>query len=270
MDAVSIKKTSENFWQFNTLPAFSFWGVEMASDHSFYSCTHSGWGVATEAKEERKKEQGFFLRKEISLSGAEGVLLKEESLQEGEIVRTHSFEATKDSALLDFVSRYVFPKKMFESAHIDGKEIKHKDQNVYRQFSSGIGGTVVLKSNGYSVEIKIKEISCTSAFVPVLYVRDEPGNWVVHIRLLPKVFSKIVTKLNTRWYHRALPDWINKFLFSFCFGKHWLLYRGERKKQWGFMRKVRYRLLPLSAYPLATLQKGEVLSVCSSCRFEAN
>jgi hypothetical protein len=267
MCAPEITKTKNQEWKVGVLPAFIYWGVEMGSDHSFFSRTHSGWRVKQKTVKEHVLEDSFSLLQELELSRAQGILSIEEKCCDTEINRAHSFCAQESSLLLDFVSRYVFPKEVFEKVLIDGNKVVHKNQNIYHQVLASDQSSVELIGKTLQATIQIKEIDCPASFTPYLYVRDEPGAWIVHIRLLPKVYKEIVTKINARWYNRALPAWISRVLFSLCFGSHWLLYRGEKKRQWSFMRKAVYKLLPLSAYPLAEVKKGEKLSLISTCRF---
>ena len=155
--------------------------------------------------------------------------------------------------LLDFVMQFKFPKEDYLYGEINGQHITHKGQNIYYQHP-----TDSVSLSGLERRITITS-SSGGGFRHFMYIRDEPGYWVIHVRLLPPADSSTCLKLNTRWYNKALPFWIER-CFRLISSRH-LLYHGERRKQWSWFRKILYWLLPLSRYPLGHLDKGSTLSI---------
>lgn len=239
-------------------------GLETSDDLSFFSLNDRDWRSVSEILSEEYGDNKTNKKILLKMHSATGILDLQEEISEHNITRKHSFCAEENSLLLDFVSRYAFPKSLFGRAYIGGKTIKHSGFNIYHQFPTD---QARLEGDWCSVDIRILGTQTGDAFHKYLYVRDEPGKWVVHARLLPIKRSHIITKLNTSWYNRALPQWLHNIMFYIPGLSSILLYRGERKNKWSFLRKIIYKILPLSSYPLAHIKRGDSINIISSCSF---
>jgi hypothetical protein len=247
-----------------------FWGIEFADSRSFFSLKGTGQYISQEKFVEVCTESSCNSKRRIQMTDGKGVLSIDESESNGEIFRMHTFEATEQTELLDFVSRYVFPKAWFDSAVIHEKIILHKDENIYHQFPvDPEHNTIRFEGLSGGICIRVLQHEAPASFVPFLYVRDEPGFWIAHIRYLPTSDTSIVTKLNYSFYNKAIPAVWNHFL-SICGLKRRLLYRGEKKHSWTWLKKQSYRLLPLTSYRLGRLEKGEKIRLVSSCALVKN
>ncbi|MCX6715032.1 MAG: hypothetical protein NTX72_04410 [Candidatus Uhrbacteria bacterium] len=244
----------------------SLWGIEFADSRSFFTLTGKSQYLSQETLAHEQGESTLLLKQRIHLTDGEGVLtINEQDSMEG-VVRTHEFEAQKETHLLDFVSRYVFPKEWFDFAIIHGRRIEHQDQNIYYQFPlEGTHDTIQFVGPDGNITIRVSAFESPASFTPYLYVRDEPGSWIAHIRFLPSSDERIITKLNYSFYNKAIPSFFNALLLAVGL-KRFLLYRGEKKTSWSWMRKQWYRFLPLTSYRLGRLQAGEKVTFTTTCQ----
>jgi hypothetical protein len=241
------------------------WGIEFADARSFFTLKETGQFIAQKTIVETQADTSFFSSRNIQLTNGTGVLTIEEQVTSQGIFRAHTFEAQTETLLLDFVSRFVFPKEWFERAMIHGQTIVHEDQNIYYQFPlDAEGDQIQFEGKDGGVLIRVLKHSAPISFVPHIYVRDEPGYWIAHIRFLPCSDKTIVTKLNYSFYNKAIPAIWNRLLLA-CGMKRVLLYRGEKKQPWSFLKKQWYRSLPLTSYRLGRLRTGEKICVTSLC-----
>ena len=251
----------------NTTTDLPLWGIEFSDSVSFFTLfTPQAQFVQDNLESEHVTDTTLSRVRDITFHDAAGTLVQEEAIDGNELHRTHTFTCSQGSDLLDFVSRYVFPKELFHSATIAGNTIQHNDNNIYHQFAAAEGDVITLHGNS-DVSITINKLgTADGAFTPHAYVRDERGSWVVHIRLLPAHNTNTTTKLNAGWYNKALPAKMQKALQSIPGFKNWSMYRGERKEPWPFTRKLFYKLLPINSYPLAHLKKSQDCSIASTAR----
>lgn len=244
------------------------WGLECSDAVSFYSLKGQGQKYTESIIHIDCTPFACHAKRQLAFVGGSGILHTSMQVTGSVVDRTHSFHATQSTELLDFVMRFVFPKEMFDHAIIAGKTIIHEGQNVYHQYPlSDVCKDVDLIGVQEYVRITPESIECPDGFVPYLYVRDEPGFWVVHLRLLPRKPLRYVIKLNFSFYNKAIPEWIRQLL-AFTGFQSRLLYRGEKKIAWSKWRALVYRLLPLTAYPLGILQEDEEITVHANCQFQ--
>lgn len=194
----------------------------------------------------------------VELSPDNCFLLRQSREQsQNELRVTQEITSINGGPLLDVVLRLVFPEEAFCRASIAGTTIQHQGDNIYYQHPTD--ELYLETKTGQRLQITA---ASTGSWKQVAYVRDEPGSWVIHIRLLPPKAYQYVVKLNTRWYNRSLPHWISQVLWK-GFGTS-LLYRGERKKRWSLIKKAWYWLTPLSAYPIGNLKANQTLTISAN------
>jgi hypothetical protein len=69
-------------------------------------------------------------------------------------------------------------------------------------------------------------------FSPVVYLRDEPNDWILHFRALALAPSQFMLKGCSRWYNRPLPPGLQRLIFwAFPDLRRKLLYVRERFSQ---------------------------------------
>ncbi len=260
-----------DFTQINLLQSVSdLWGIEFADERSFFSLTGKSQFVSSVEKILEKTDRTLFSKQFIQLTNGQGFLTRNEIVSTEQIERMHQFEACSETYLLDFVSRYVFPKEWFDYAVIHGERVEHHNQNIYYQFPlDEAHDTIQFIGLKKIVQIRVTSLSAPSSFVPYLYVRDEPGFWIAHIRFLPSSDEKVITKLNYSFYNRAIPPVLN-FLLRIMGLQHRFLYRGEKKKVWSWVKKQFYRFLPLTSYRLGKIGVGERIEITSFCSLDSN
>lgn len=228
-------------------------GIEFADSKLFFTLFEKHRRVTV--FETIKKTENEFIGKAELKPQNKFDISKNIEIKENVLTQKQTIKTIQNGELLDFVSRFVFPKKIFTTALINNKKIKHAGLNIYHQYPVD---HVRMKGDNISLDI-YASVTKTPEWKQFAYVRDEPDSWVVHVRLLPVRKTRTIIKLNTRWYNKrihALPERMILLLFP-----NRLLYKGERKRAWNTMEKVLYWLLPLSAYKIGKLPKGKKLTI---------
>ena len=234
-----------------TLP----WGIETADTSGFFSL-EKGVGYRHKRIKENHKELEGDSRFVTQVEMPDGVWLLtiEDSIKsEKVIVRTAYLEALEDTLLMDFVMRFRFKKKYFESAEIAGNMLVHRASDVYHQYPVR---SAQLNGSKFSVNIIIENSIDSEVMSPNLYVRDHADEWVVHARMIPLKIEKVVVKICNSWAKtRALPDSISRPILGIPGVRNFLWYRNERKPY----PRILKRLFNPNAFPMAKLTKGDTL-----------
>jgi hypothetical protein len=242
-----------------------YWGLECSDAVTFYSLEGNGQHYAEQGVTVDCTPSECRSKRDLSFVNGSGTLNVSIAVDGNVIHRTHKFQATTQTELLDFVMRFVFPKTLFDKAVVAGDEVLHRDHNIYHQYAlSETCRDVVLTGSQLRVQIAPDTIDCPKGFKPHLYVRDEKGYWIVHVRLLPAESVRTVTKLNYSFYNRAVPQFAQRLLDVVGVSRR-LLYRGEKEVVWSKWRAFVYRLLPLTSYPLGVLDVGESITLNVRC-----
>ena len=157
-------------------------------------------------------------------------------------------QANIDSALDVVLSRITFSNKLFKSVSFKNKIHIHKNKNVYTYIdeispikSNNIYSENIIVSDlsdsKYQISLSFTINSITSGWNLKLYLRDEKGKWIIHLRLLPES-GDIVTKNCTTWCGtRALPTFFNSLLNKSNISSYFL-YRAENKPNGPIIRRI--------------------------------
>ncbi|WP_312518527.1 hypothetical protein [Anaerospora sp.] len=232
------------------------WGFETADSSAFFSL-EAGVGWRHQCLKEFYDSSLDHFTANIVTQMKEGkwelnIADKIESLNQ--VTRFVEAQCHEESIFMDFVMRFRFKKEHFEFAQISGKKIYHKASNVYHQYPVNV---VVLSGNQFDIKIKIMDSKVPSQMEPVMYVRDSDNEWVVHVRMLPKIYEKEVIKICTRWARtRPLPQPLSNLILKNKKLRNFLWYRGEvNPHNYNFPLK----LFNPSAYPMCRLARGTKL-----------
>ena len=203
------------------------WGFETADSSAFYSL-EDGLGYRYKVEEETYSHDDTTYKAKLITKMQEGKwkLRIDDNIKENTIMRKVEANTLEDSVFMDFVMRFRFKKEFIEYAKIADKKYYHSDTNVYYQYPVD---KVFLKGKGFDINISIIDKIVPEKMEPVIYVRDNKDEWVVHVRMVPKKWDKEVIKICTAWAGtRSLPQVISKPLLSIKAIKDALWYRGER------------------------------------------
>lgn len=232
------------------------WGIEAADSASAFRWSEKPLRLKqnfTPRKQSESESQGDI---DVIASEGEWHITYDETMSENVITRTHSLEAVTDTYLLDFVSRYRFKKKWFDSAKINRMDITKPLPFAYYQFrtkQAELFGQLTARVN-------VIDVNNAGLFDQVMYVMEKKDEWVIHARLLPKKASRYILKLCTPWFNKAVPDILARPFIRIEWIRDYLLYRGERilyKKPWS--------ALAPNVYKLAFLPRGTKITIQTRC-----
>lgn len=245
-----MKWTIEN----NTISALDFsgtnlikpWGIELADSSSFYSL-EDGFGLRYQILDQSLSSGDRTFKAKVKTRMSEGeweLSINDSIVDDKTVVRQSKLHCLKDTALMDFVVRFRFQSQYFNRGAISGREYEHRNTNVYYQFPTDRAS---LFGNKCSVTISILDCEMPSSFSPHLYIRDQEGEWVVHARMLPNAYDKVVIKLCNPWYDtRPLPQKVSDGILQIPGMKKALLYRCERNPYKGrIMRRINPQAIPI-------------------------
>lgn len=231
------------------------WGFETADSSAFFSL-EKGVGYRHTKRHESYSWSDTTYSAEITTIMQEGswALSIEDHIENNRIVRQCETLILEDSFLMDYVLRFRFPKSLVTSAEIYDRVFFHENSNVYHQFPTD---RVLLKCTEFEIAISVIESRVPANMEPVIYVRDSYDEWVVHIRMIPRVPDKEVIKICTAWAGtRPLPQWLSRIVLSSRHLREHLWHKGERKPYRSWL--VRKFLNP-AAFGMVRVGKGEKL-----------
>jgi len=209
------------------------WGFETADSSAFFSLEKNvGWRYKKLEEDYHFTDSKYEATVLTQMKEGKWELSIDEYILNETIIRKVEAKTLEDSFFMDFVMRYRFKKNIVEYAKIADKTIYHNDTNVYYQYPVD---NILLKCKGFDIKLNILDKIVPENMEPVMYVRDNYDEWVVHVRMVPRKWDKEVIKICTSWaVTRPIPQFLSNFLLSFKKIKYELWYRGERKpfKNW--------------------------------------
>lgn len=144
--------------------------------------------------------------------------------------RVLMIKALRHSSLMDSVLRFIIPKEQIKEARIGNTVIRHKRRNRYHQFPAD--SVQLTLWNGSVLRFTPDEMCLPKGFTPVVYLRDEPDDWILHFRALALHPSEYLLKGCTRWYNRPFPQVLQRLVFfAFPNLRQTLLFVRERVSQ---------------------------------------
>lgn len=229
------------------------WGFETADSSAFFSL-EEGIGYRHEILEKSINTTDISFNAQYVVRMKEGLWkleIEDEIHSSNRISRKAILTCLEKSCFMDFVLRFRFRKSFYPIAKIAGKEIPHKNSNIYHQYP------VLEAALPPNLHLRVVDYCNSKQLSPFMYVRDLNDEWIVHARMLPCKWNKEVIKLCNAWAKtKPLPQMISKPLLAVDPIRNALWYRPERKP---FTNKILKRINP-SAIPIATLAKGEILN----------
>ena len=182
------------------------WGIETADRKSFFTLDGHYRGCTILNMEEILTSGGYRQRLETEMAEGHWIAERDQRIKPNQIHIDQTLEVVKDSVLVDFVVRFKFVKNSFTKAVINGRVITHSNRNIWHQHP--VKEALLTGAYG-TVSICVSSCETSGKFYQVLYVRDEPGSWIIHARLLPSEPCDIY------WIR-----WANRF-FTFSLNDKW-------------------------------------------------
>ncbi|EOX4279484.1 hypothetical protein ACPF34_002539 [Vibrio cholerae] len=224
--------------------------MEFGNQHSFFSGSREGYCSTRDYGKNA-------LRRELyaEIPESRGQITELVDVENNQLSRQLGFVSEGDAFLFDFVSRYVVISNN-RSAFISGVEIKHKNSNIYYQYSADRPVKVPVDEKHW-LEFHDKGSSSEKYFDNVFYIRDESQQdgrfkWIVHHRKIvkPKYAKLILRGCNPR-IEGVIPcqKWIPKTIKN-------MLFRIREKK---------YPNFPLMAVGVVNVQ-GAPLSLATEIK----
>jgi hypothetical protein len=143
------------------------------------------------------------------------------------VVVTQQLHCLAPSIFQDFVMRFKFTQESFESGEINSERVTHCGSNIWHQHTTD---EVTLSGAGGRLRIWVMSAETAEKFTQVMYIRDEPGFWIVHARLLPKEPCDLyATRWPNRWFTLAINDTWSRRLLAWPWLKRTLWYLSERR-----------------------------------------
>ena len=163
--------------------------------------------------------------------------------------RTLRIDALENSRLMDAVLRFAIAKDCVKSAFIGPHEIIHQRQNRYHQFP--LDQIRLNLKNGTVLSFQPISSVLPPGFEHVVYLRDEPDKWILHIRALALSPTHYVLKGCTHWYNQPFPLMIQRIVLGSVWFRSRLLYVRERISQ----------RIPIQVNGAADLPKGSTIQL---------
>ena len=183
--------------------------MEIGTLSTFFSMEANQLGRArVEHTEQERDEEGTGAIARCVVHYPEGDIGVEErvNLDHASGTRTLALTALSDVWLMDVVHRMVFSLSDVRMIRIGGEVIPHARRNRYHQ--RPMCPVSVTMQEGVTLRLEGRAAGGPAGMDPVVYVRDEPGLWIVHFRLLATRPERVVLKGCHRLYNRPFPGWI--------------------------------------------------------------
>lgn len=164
--------------------------------------------------------------------------------------RTLSVTAQQRSHLMDGVLRFVIPKDLVNEARIGNRIITHERRNRYHQFPADI--VELHLARGTTLRFSLEKMNLPTGFTPLVYLRDEPDDWILHFRALALTPDKFVLKGCIRWYNRPFSPVLQRAIFSAL---------PRLRQRLLFVRERVSQRIPIQVNGAATVEAGETLSL---------
>lgn len=231
------------------------WGFETADSSAFFSL-EDGFGYRYKVLEElyEHNDNGFKANLVTQMKEGKWKLNIDDKIEENTIIRKVEAVTLEDTIFMDFVMRFRFKKEFIEYVQIADKTYYHNDTNLYYQYPVD---KVFLKGKGFDIKISVVDKIVPTKMEPVMYVRDNKDEWVVHIRMFPKEWDKEVIKICKNWAKtRPLPQFLSQGILKNKKIKNMLWYSGENNP---IKNRVLRKLFNPAAFAMVQVPKGNKL-----------
>jgi hypothetical protein len=228
------------------------WGPETADRGSFFSLTEKAANCRIEAQSGTALPNGHVRRVEVAMSEGRWIMDIETVRHAGRIRITQRLRCLERSVFQDFVIRFKFTQSSFTSGRINKSTVRHENRNIWHQHevteASLLGASATVRLNARGID--------AGKFRVCMYLRDEPGSWIAHARLIP------VEPCDLYWIR-----WANRFgtlSLSDAWSRRVLRRRWLKRKLWHLSERRGGRPA-LQAQGLAVLGPGECFGLQAEC-----
>lgn len=199
---------------------------------------------------------GWDFRSDAKFSDAAVSIAESCSIEPCTGQRHISVTAQNDSYLMDAVLRFSLPKNTVRRAFIGDTEIKHQRRNKYYQHEAStvrfeLQDGSILRFDSFAFRLP----PGMSFFV---YLRDEPGCWIFHVRALATKPERLMLKGCHRLYNGPLPNFLQNIVLKLPTLKENLLYIRERFSQ----------RIPFQINGSSLLRSGESIDFLTTWSYE--
>lgn len=226
-------------------------GIEIGTLETFFSFENYQLGTAQVKLEnfEAREKGNWRYESEIQFSDACLKVSEEGQADQRCGRRVLKVEAMENSRLMDTVIRFILDKDQVKSAFIGPHEIIHQRLNRYHQYP--LDQITLHLKNSLVLSFQPIPSVLPPGFKHVVYLRDEPDKWILHIRALALDPSHYVLKGCTRWYNRPFPLIVQRIVLGSTWLRTRLLYVRERVSQ----------RIPVQVNGAADLPKGSIIQL---------
>lgn len=226
-------------------------GIEIGTLESFFSFEKQALGQARQTNAlARADSASWAFDADLGFETAQVHVSERGEVDEAGGQRTLSVTAQERSHLMDSVLRFVIPKDLVKEARIGKRVIAHEGRNRYHQFPADV--VELHLASGAILRFYPHKIDLPKGFSALVYLRDEPDDWILHFRALALAPDAFVLKGCSRFYNRPFPQALQKAAFSAfpTLGQR-LLFVRERVSQ----------RIPIQVNGAARVGAGETLSL---------
>jgi hypothetical protein len=237
------------------------WGLEMADAHSFFSLETGGWD--NDAAVLSQKNNRTHTENQLKLDMREGHWQLDwgTTVTETAVQRAASFTALANGWAMDFVMRFVFQRTAVTHAAIANQTIVWDGANYYHQYPAQ---SVTLFHGQGQIKIGVDAAEFPSDWQQVMYVRCSPQEdaWIVHLRLLPRQWSREIIKLRLIGArHAVLPSAFGRLLNLWPRLEAHLRYAGEFN---------RFNLGRINAIPINFVPRRTQFTLAATVQFSSS
>ena len=170
--------------------------TELGFIDTFFSSTNPEFGKLSQLKVISKPNGSI-----SHVTSANGkVSIEETFIPNGREIKIRILNET---LLMDAVQRFVFKKNDVSKVYVGNRLFLHKNENYYHQLPADIVRFEF--NNGTSISFLPYFHCVEQKFSPLVYVRDEKGMWIFHIRLLATKPDSLTFKGCHRLYNKPFP-----------------------------------------------------------------
>jgi hypothetical protein len=226
-------------------------GIEIGTLESFFSFEKQALGRARQTNALASADNASWaFDADLGFEAAHVHVSERGGVDGNEGHRTLCVRAQERSHLMDSVLRFIIPKVLVKQARIGSRGIAHERRNRYHQFPADIVELHLV--SGAILRFYPEKMDLPTGFAPLVYLRDEPDDWILHFRVLALAPDALMLKGCSRWYNRPFPPVLQRAAFS-AFPR-----LGQRLL---FVRERVSQRIPIQVNGAATVEAGETLSL---------
>lgn len=205
------------------------WGGETADRISFFNPIENAFGVEV-LKESWHTDadcKGSQYHVEVLMGEGHWYMDGDTRIKGNKIRVSQRLTCLEKSLFQDFVVRFCFDTESFTTAIIDEKIVRHLNRNIWYQHPVA---KAILENEYQRLHVQVVSAETAGKFRQEMYVRDEPGHWIVHARFIPaEPYAMYWIRWTNRLFRLSLGPRLSALLMKIAPLKRYLWYLGERR-----------------------------------------